>query len=346
MANLRVNNVVGFGSTDAGVNFTGPIKLNTQGYMYFPTGFTTDRGRGRAVLFGGNIHPVSPSRTSNIDYVEMRSSGVGVRFGDMAADVAFMGSFSSSTRGISFGGQPASPNGQTDTIEFVTISTEGNATDFGNLDRVRRQLQGMGHSNQTRGILAGGGGDAPLASNNVIQFVTIATTGDASDFGDTSTQIDRASATGSSTRMLIAGGATPTVVNTIQYVTIANTGDTTDFGDLSTVRMAMGRASNGVRGVFAGGYTPTAVNTIEFVTIATTGNTTDFGDFSTVKHSTGSANNSIIGIFQGGATPSRSTTIQSITIATTGDAVEYGDCNITDPLFGREGCSDSHGGLE
>jgi len=59
----------------------------------------------------------------------------------------------------------------------------------------------------------------------------------------------------------------------------------------------------------------------------------------------GSANNSIIGIFQGGATPSRSTSIQSITIATTGDAVEYGDCNITDPLFGREGCSDSHGGL-
>ena len=53
MANLRVNNVVGFGSTDAGVNFTGPIKLNTQGYMYFPTGVTTDRGRGRAAVGGG-----------------------------------------------------------------------------------------------------------------------------------------------------------------------------------------------------------------------------------------------------------------------------------------------------
>ena len=50
MASLRVNNVVGFGSTDAGVNFTGPIKLNTQGYMYFPTGDTSQRGRGRAVL--------------------------------------------------------------------------------------------------------------------------------------------------------------------------------------------------------------------------------------------------------------------------------------------------------
>ena len=345
MANLRVNNVVGFGSTDAGVNFTGPIKLNTQGYMYFPTGVTTDRGRGRAVLFGGSITPVSPNFSSNIDYVEMRSSGVGVRFGSLSAGNSFMGSFSSSTRGISFGGQPSSPNGQTDTIEFVTISTESNATDFGNLDRGRRQLQGMGHSNQTRGILAGGGGDAPLAPDNVIQFVTIATTGNASDFGDVSTSISRASATGSSTRMLIAGGSTPTVINTIQFVTIATTGNPTDFGDLSAVRMSMGRASNGVRGVFAGGYTPSLVNIIEFVNVATTGNTTDFGDFSTAKSAMGSANNSIIGIFQGGATPSRSTTIQSITIATTGDAVEYGDCNITDPLFGREGCSDSHGGL-
>ena len=56
MANLRVNNVVGFGSTDTGINFTGPIKLNTQGYMYLPTGVTTQRGRGRG-LFGGGYCP-------------------------------------------------------------------------------------------------------------------------------------------------------------------------------------------------------------------------------------------------------------------------------------------------
>ena len=52
MANLRANKIVGIGSTDAGVIFDGPISLNTQGYMYFPTGNTTDRGRGRALLGG------------------------------------------------------------------------------------------------------------------------------------------------------------------------------------------------------------------------------------------------------------------------------------------------------
>ena len=36
----------------------------------------------------------------------------------------------------------------------------------------------MGASNSTRGLLAGGDG------NNVIQYVTIASTGNATDFGD------------------------------------------------------------------------------------------------------------------------------------------------------------------
>ena len=40
MANLRANKIVGIGSTDAGVTFDGLISLNSQGYMYFPTGNT------------------------------------------------------------------------------------------------------------------------------------------------------------------------------------------------------------------------------------------------------------------------------------------------------------------
>ena len=64
MANLRANKIVGIGSTDAGVTFDGPISLNTQGYMYFPTGNTTDRGRGRALFAAG----ANPSVTSHIDY--------------------------------------------------------------------------------------------------------------------------------------------------------------------------------------------------------------------------------------------------------------------------------------
>ena len=50
MANLRANKIVGIGSTDAGVTFDYIISLNSQGYMYFPTGNTANRGRGRAIF--------------------------------------------------------------------------------------------------------------------------------------------------------------------------------------------------------------------------------------------------------------------------------------------------------
>ena len=334
---------------DAGNAFGGPIQQSSQGYMYFPTGRTEERGRGRAVIFAGSVTPVSPNFSSNIDYIEMRSSGVGVRFGNCTGN-SFHGSCGSSTRGFMFGGQIGSPDVQTNLIEFVTIATEGNSTDFGDLLRAKRRLNGQGHSNKTRAILAGGGGDAPLAPDNVIQFFTMASTGDATDFGDLNAAKDNSAGTGSPTRMLIAGGRdyTPsaTVVNKIEYITMSTTGNVTDFGDLTVARAELARASNAVRSVFVSGGTPSPkVNTIDFVTTATTGDATDFGDLPIAKGGMASANNSIIGIFVAGTTGSRTTDIQSLTIATTGNGVAFGDCNVTDPSQGREGCSDSHGGL-
>ena len=333
---------------DSGVTFKGDTKINSQGVMYFPTGTTEERSRGRAVLMGGSIHPVSPSYTANIDYVEMRSSGVAVRFGSLAAGNSHLGAFSSTTRGIAFGGQTASPDTQTNVIQFVTIATEGNAIDFGDLLTAKRRLGGQGHANTTRGITAGGGGDSP-APDNVIEYVTMATTGNSINFGDLNEEKDNSASTGSSTRMLIAGGRdyTPsaTIVNKIEYITMATTGNVTDFGDLTAGRAELGKASSGVRGLFVGGGTPTKVNTVDYITIATTGDAVDFGDIPLTTSGMASADNSIIGIFQGGNTPSRTSLMQSINIATTGDGSNYGDCNITSPLQGRAGCSDSHGGL-
>jgi len=349
MANLRANKIVGIGSTDAGLTFDGPISLNTQGYMYFPTGTTEQRGRGRAIFMGGSIHPVSPSYTANIDYVEMTTSGVAVRFGSLTTATQQSASFASSTRGISAGGQTGSPDTQTNVLEFVTIATEGNATDFGDLDTAHRRLGGQGHSNQTRGIIAGGAGDSP-AQTNVIQFVTIASIGNATDFGDLLNAKDNSMAkNGSSTRMLICGGRdyTPSATNTnvIEFITIATTGNSQNFGDLSAARNGGTGCSSATRGVIVGGRTPTVLNTIDFVTIASAGDATDFGDLTAVNAFLGGANNSIKGIFAGGSTPTKLTTIQTINIATTGDAVAYGDNTVTDPVTSRGTCSDSHGGL-
>ena len=76
-----------------------------------------------------------------------------------------------------------SPYATVNTIEYVTIATTGSATDFGDLTLGR--YTGEGVSNGTRGVFCGGatGPAAPNAVNN-IDYITIATTGNAADFGD------------------------------------------------------------------------------------------------------------------------------------------------------------------
>ena len=89
-----------------------------------------------------------------------------------------MGSASSSTRGIFAGGYTGS---NVNTIEYVTIASTGNATDFGDLLGTRRQTAGT--SSNVRVVFGGGTGSRGTWEEE-IDYVTIASTGNASDFGD------------------------------------------------------------------------------------------------------------------------------------------------------------------
>ena len=65
------------------------------------------------------------------------------------------------------------------TIDFITITTIGDAIDFGDIITVTEG--GGACSSLLRGVFAGGNSPSYL---NTISFVTMETTGDASDFGD------------------------------------------------------------------------------------------------------------------------------------------------------------------
>ena len=96
-----------------------------------------------------------------------------------------------------FGGSYNYPGNCVDVIDYIQISTQGDAIDFGNLTQsqgtgtsfgsVTRAIwaggatNGGGTSNGTRGIFGGGAG---AAYTNTIQYITISTTGNAEDFGD------------------------------------------------------------------------------------------------------------------------------------------------------------------
>ena len=82
----------------------------------------------------------------------------------------------------------------------------------------------------------------------MIQYVTIASTGDATDFGDLSAAKEENSATSNGIRAVNAGGEYH-YTRTIDYVTIASTGNSQDFGDLTTDKSSHGACSEGHGGL-------------------------------------------------------------------------------------------------
>ena len=66
-------------------------------------------------------------------------------------------------------------------IDYVTISSTGNATDFGDLTVARYYAQAV--SSGTRAV-NGSGPDTNSNASNVMDYITIASTGNATDWGD------------------------------------------------------------------------------------------------------------------------------------------------------------------
>jgi hypothetical protein len=300
-------------------------------------------------VFGAGFTP-TPSNTflNVIEFITISTLGNVIDFGDLSVDKGAISACSSSTRGVVAGGYTS--NVKLNVIEFITISSTGNSQDFGDLSGVRAEISAC--SSSTRGVFGGGYTPTPATTFlNVIEYITIASTGNAQDFGDLSVSKSNSSSCSSSTRGVFGGGFTPTIVNTIDYITIASTGNAVDFGYLSAGKYSLTACSSSTRGVFGGGFTPTPAttlfNVIEFITISSTGNSQDFGDLSAGKSSLSACSSSTRGVFGGGYTntpaASRLNVIEYITIASTGNAVDFGD--LTVPKNVLAACSNGHGGL-
>ena len=327
------NSPVGFSTTSDvgsqyGATFDGFGNFATSTYMVPPAGNTRERNRGRAIFAGGVRSPYK-----FIQVVDISSGGIAQDFGDTTTAAPNSGSASSSTRMlVTSGGTPAPIN----TIEFITIANIANSTDFGDLTEPRRRTQSL--SNSTRAVHVGGTSASPASLyRNEIDFNTIATAGNAADFGDTlAAHVATGGSVASSTRGVYSVGyLSGSYVNNIEFITIATTGNGQDFGDLvGGGRVTLtNTAMSPTRGILAGGFnnTPspsTRYNRIDFLTIATTGNTQDFGDLSVVNSgASGSSSNTrgIIFIGNDGSSPTGNNTIDFITIASAGNASDFGD---------------------
>ena len=229
----------------------------------------------RGLIMGGGGNP---AEITTIDYVIVSSSGNTQDFGELRIAYYTGSGLSNSTRGIIGGGQSA-PSVYNTFTDSVTIATTGVSNFFGNLTARANMNQLSTGASSTRGLFGGG------VNTNIIEFVTIATSGDAVDFGDLT--IEKWMGDGgfsSPTRALFAGGySTPALRASIDYVTIATLGNAQDFGDLTDARQQIASTSSSTRGVVAGGEAPGISDIIDYVTIASTGNATDFGDLTAAR---------------------------------------------------------------
>lgn len=286
-----------------------------------------------ALFSGGMTNAVS---NKAIISANLNTTGSWAYWGDLAnAKLGGGVGLGSSTRGLFCGG------GNSSTIDYITYASSGSGTTFGTVATSVGTYNGTGGvSNETRGVIMGGACTA-TSRCRAMAYVTIATLGNTTTFGDLSQNVDNLNQGASSgTRGLIAGGYGDTTgtSNRIEYITIATTGNATTFGNLTAARFVPAGMSSSTRGVWAGG---SSTATIDYVTIATTGNATSFGSLTFNAGDASGVNNSTIGCiaYSGGSATNY------ITIATTGNGTSFGNLALSANGGQLMSCCNNQGGL-
>jgi len=191
-------------------------------------------------IFGGG-HP----SVNIIEYVEISTLGDAVDFGDLVTARRYPSGTSSPVRVVFAGGTTSSsPYPPLNVMDFITTSSKGNATTFGVLTAAVQFAVG-GCSNSVRGLYHLGTSTwSPVWNSlNQVDSITLASTGNATNFGELTDPRHYTGGVSNSVRGVFGGGFTgpgPTRFNTIDFVLIASQGNGQDFGDLSEPRTAPG----------------------------------------------------------------------------------------------------------
>ena len=246
-----LGNQVSYGTFgDASNAYEGGCSSNVRGLasgssntiLYFTLasdGGTTDFGdrtvSGQCESTSNNTRGIIYDNATNvIDYVTIASAGNATDFGnqDYVASNTGIAAAASTTRAVNGGGWGAEVFNK---ISYLTFSSTGNASDFGDLTVERGYLGAV--SNGTRACFSGGmESPAPTSYTNRIDYITISSTGNATDFGDMVYAQGTISGSAGATRGLFMGadrGASGFSATAMYYITIASAGNSLYFGDLT-----------------------------------------------------------------------------------------------------------------
>ena len=179
------------------------------------------------------------SYSNTIDQFTMASAGNATDFGDLTVARAYGGSGASvaTARMINLGGYGTGGTANyRDDCDYITITTAGNAADFGDLIDPNHYCTGVGSGSGDRVLQLGGAANTGSGGfyHDRIQYFDLSTLGNATDAGNLiAINGEHSAGMNTATHGFKAGGyGSSTAVDTIQRTVLATGANATDWGDL------------------------------------------------------------------------------------------------------------------
>jgi hypothetical protein len=278
---------------------------------------------GNTGLIAGGYTPSSGYSSASIDKISIPTTSNSSNFGNLTYGRSHMGcGMSNGVRGVFQGGWMGYNTANNGKMDYVTIATPGNATNFGTIGYENYGSSCV--SDGTRGVIGpayNATSTGPSGHHNISNYVTIETPGNASKFGSVA-QGYWGTAVSSGTRGVFGGYSRNGWDSVLEYITIQTLGNSTYFGSCTYNYGAHGvPVTDAIKGVIMGGYSRAGWNNIEYFTIATTSNAQQFGKLTGNAYDGAGVSNGIRGVLVGSLW---NTTMEYITISTPGNSTFFG----------------------
>jgi len=292
-------------------------------------------GGNRGLFFGG--HSQLHSYKDDIEYITISTLDSAADFGNLSEFKWIQAAVANSTGGRAVaqaGHYPAGDAKPHNAMEYISISTLGNSSFFGELS-FRWTMGSVANGSNNTGIFAGG---TNYFGNILHQqfYINISTLGDAVQFGSISTR----SAPGTADNgvgnkgLFVGGGDGHSILATMDIVNISTLSNGSYFGQLTIPRSGLAGVSNKTnnRAVFAGGasISTSSMYYIDYVNITISGDAADFGELTTSAENAAGCSNGVgnIGVI-GSVKIARgsggwSDSMDYINISTVGNASTWG----------------------
>lgn len=183
----------------------------------------------RGVVGHGITVGYSPTYQDAMNYLTYASDTSMTSFGDLRNEIANSSSHDGDTRGIFLSGRNSN-SGTPYQIDYITIASASNYTNFGIITGYNGHHNGIGVGSSTRAWFVGGYGGASGANMNQMMYLTVASTGNSTDGGNLHYYNYRMTGAADGTKAEIAHGIAQQtlghstyLVSTTSYWTISST---------------------------------------------------------------------------------------------------------------------------